>query len=99
MLFASHSSSFDRAFRAAFGHGQRLRAAHELGNYVVAGHTRTLRYNPRSEAADRSVLFQPHASAPRMADVKDLHHVTCNREQDSIHVRSPTVKQLTNFDR
>src|SRR5213592_1308289 len=37
MLFASHSSSFDRAFRAAFGHGQRLRAAHELGNYVMAG--------------------------------------------------------------
>ena len=27
---------FDRAFRAAFGHGQRLRAAHELGNYVMA---------------------------------------------------------------
>jgi len=25
MLFASHSSGFDRAFRAAFGHGQRLR--------------------------------------------------------------------------
>ena len=30
-------ASFDRAFRAAFGHGQRLRAAHELGNYVMAG--------------------------------------------------------------
>ena len=28
---------FDRAFRAAFGHGQRLRAARELGNYVMAG--------------------------------------------------------------
>jgi hypothetical protein len=38
MLFASHSSSFDRAFRAAFGHGQRLRSAHELGNYVMGGH-------------------------------------------------------------
>jgi hypothetical protein len=45
MLFASHSSSFDRAFRAAFGHGQRLRAARELGNYVMAGLTRMLRYN------------------------------------------------------
>jgi hypothetical protein len=27
---------FDRAFRAAFGHGQRLRAAPERGNYVMA---------------------------------------------------------------
>ena len=30
MLFASHSVSFDRAFRAAFGHGPRLRAARVL---------------------------------------------------------------------
>jgi hypothetical protein len=47
MLFASHSSSFDRAFRAAFGHGQRLRAARELGNYVMAGIHATLRYDFR----------------------------------------------------
>jgi hypothetical protein len=45
MLFALHSSSFDRAFRAAFGRGQRLRAAHQLGNCVMAGIHATLRYN------------------------------------------------------
>jgi len=34
-----------------------------------------------------------------MADVKDLHDVTFDREQDSIDVRSPTVEQLANFNR
>ena len=50
MLGAVHAlrvnlASFDRAFRAAFGHGQRLRAAREIGNYVMAGMSVTLRYN------------------------------------------------------
>jgi hypothetical protein len=44
---------FDRAFRAAFVHGLRLRAAPERGNYVMAWEDGTSRYNRPSRDEDQ----------------------------------------------
>lgn len=46
---------------------------------------------------DSSVGLELRWSTPRVSDVQDVDHALVDGEQDSVHVRSAAVEELSNF--